>query len=378
MKILTIITLILFQLNLNTPIENYKSLLVAEFREGESGLGDFTWLVKYNFKNGAYISKDTILGVPISKKGKYGSSIRFDLGKNLIYDNRYLISGIGNVIDLKEKKIILDASDQFIKATDKTILFHRANSHGTGYSTFDLETQEYKFINNDAKPDRNHHYSPNGDYLVEVEQSKIPYQINLVDSKSKKSTFNRNCGFGTGMAIYSNTFPKVPIFWINDTNFIYANYIGNRAEIIKINTTKLEEEQVCIIDSIPEAISNAYFYLDLENNLIFNCARGDYKIDLKNKSTEQVKFYERGNNFKVEIEQDEIGSKILFKEKLIGKPWCNGYDAKTTEGLIAIEYGEPKSNLGYPKGIKTWSANTKKWTTIEIPWLCGVIGWIEN
>ena len=375
---LTLILMIFIQLNLYGQIEDCKSLIVAEYQKGENGVGNFTWLTTYNFKNGKYISKDTILAAPTSKKGEYGSYVRFDLGKNLIHLNRYLISGIGNIIDLKEEKIILDESDELIKTTDKSILFHRSNLFsGTGYLTFDLKTHEYKFINKDSKPSRNHLYSPNRNYLIEIEKSKIPYQI-ILSNKKGKTIFEAECGFGTSMSIYSSSFPNVPIFWINDNNFICAEYKGNEVKVIKINTAELKQEHICKIDSIPEAVSNAYFYFDLENNLIFNCAKGDYKIDLKNKSTEQINFYERGNNFKVEIEQSEIGRKILFEEELIGNPWCNGYNAQTTKELIAIEYGEPKSNLGNPKGIKIWSSETKKWLTIEIPWVCGIIGWTEN
>lgn len=371
--------MILFQFNVSAQVENYKSLIVAEFQKEENGVGNFTWLTAYNFKDGVYVSKDTILGAPTSIEGEYGSYVRFDVGENKIYRDRYLISGIGNIVDLMEKQIILEESDEFVKTMDKKILFHRFNAFtGIGYLTFDLDTHEYKFINNDYKPTRNHLYSPNRNHLIEIEQSKIPYQINLITSKSQKSIFKSDCGFGTNMAIYSSSFAKIPMFWLNDINFIYANYIGNRAKIIKINTIELKEEQVCIIDSIPEAVSNAYFYFDLENNLIFDCAKGDYKIDVKNKSAESIKFYEKGNNFKVEIEQGEIGRGILFEEELIGKQWCNRYNVQTIEGLIAVDYGVPKSNLGYPKGIKIWSSKSKKWLTIEIPWVCEIIGWIEN
>lgn len=73
-----------------------------------------------------------------------------------------------------------------------------------------------------------------------------------------------------------------------------------------------------------------------------------------------------------------LGSEILYQNKPIGRLWCKGYSAKTTEGYLAAEYGEPGSNLGYPKGVKVWSSASHQWATLDIPWVSAIIGWTDD
>ena len=57
----------------------------------------------YHFLNGHYTGREEILTVSGKKDGK--DNIRTDLGINTLYKNRYLITGIGNIIDLKDSTI---------------------------------------------------------------------------------------------------------------------------------------------------------------------------------------------------------------------------------------------------------------------------------
>ncbi|RYE30988.1 MAG: hypothetical protein EOP48_31680, partial [Sphingobacteriales bacterium] len=72
-----------------------QQLIVAEYRIDSPRVGNFTYLVSYNLRDGILISKDTIFGAGTNKKGVAGSYVRYDLGRNFIYQNRYVISGTG-------------------------------------------------------------------------------------------------------------------------------------------------------------------------------------------------------------------------------------------------------------------------------------------
>ena len=59
-------------------------------------------IYRYNFVNNVYAGRDQIISINGRKDNK--DFVRCDKGENTLYKNRYLISGIGNVIDLSEKK----------------------------------------------------------------------------------------------------------------------------------------------------------------------------------------------------------------------------------------------------------------------------------
>lgn len=62
-------------------------------------------ILSYHFLNGAYVGKDELISLQGKKDGK--DYVRTDLKVNTVYKQRYLIAGIGNIIDLVEKKCCL-------------------------------------------------------------------------------------------------------------------------------------------------------------------------------------------------------------------------------------------------------------------------------
>ena len=94
---------------------------------------------------------------------------------------------------------------------------------------------------------------------------------------------------------------------------------------------------------------------------------------------ETYNFSSIGNGFKIENSRELInGRRVLYKNKEIGLEWCNYYSAKTSDGFIAIEYGDKGSNVNFPKGIRIWNNITNTWTEIDILWISGMIGWVEQ
>src|SRR6187551_504514 len=107
---------VVFNFGFTVQYGKVKSLIVAEYREDKSGLGSYTYLVSYNFRDGKFISKDTVLGsLQEPDESTPWFHVRYDLGKNFIYQNKYVVSGVGNVIDLETKSFVMKASDEFIE-----------------------------------------------------------------------------------------------------------------------------------------------------------------------------------------------------------------------------------------------------------------------
>lgn len=354
-----------------------KSLIVAEYRMDSLGTFSYTYLVRYNFQQGQVISKDTILGAPVTRKDIYGSYVRFDLGRNFIYNNRYVISGTGNVIDIKTKSLVIEDADDFIAAYGDSLIFHRDNLFtGTGYLLLKLKTQDYRFIKDKSYRSIKGLLSPDLKHGIMVDRSNIPYKILLCNSPNACKTIVDNCGSGTKMSHSSNNFPEVATLWIDNSTFVYANHSSN-LEIRKVNIETKTDELLGIIDSVPPAFSNSHFSFDPNNALLFTCSKGTFMVAQNAKSLLALNERNHGNYFKSDLTRDKMGVSISYKNEIIGKLWCNSYKAATTTDYFAVEYGETGSNLAYPKGFMIWSVENKKWETIDIPWLCTVIGWTE-
>lgn len=367
------------------PREN--SLLVAEYQKSEEGLGNYTHLVSYNFIDGKLSSKDTILSKPTSKGQFKGSYVRYDLGSNFVYKNRYVISGIGNVIDIKNKSLVTEESDELIETKGDSIIFHRNNIlTGTGYLVCDLKNKTYKFVKDTNFMAVKGTNSPNHLWGLEIDKSELPYKIILYDKNNRKEVLVNDCGSGTILSSYASTMPNVPVFWTNNQNFLYAIYSKSdlysetaTATIYKINLNTKVSEIVTKIDSIPPATSTSNFSTNPEGKIIFYCAKGQFLIDIDKEQAIPYTMSSVDNYFTIENNNnEEYGRIITFQENEIGRVWCNYYNAKTTTEFIGIEYGVIGSNLGYPKGIKVWNSLTETWTNIEIPWLSSIVGWTEK
>jgi hypothetical protein len=365
----------------------HQKLIAAEYRIDSPRIGNFTYLVSYNFSEGLLISKDTILGVPTNRKGIAGSYVRYDLGKNFIYKNRYVISGIGNVIDIKTKTLVMEESDDFISAQGDSLIFHRSNIFtGTGYLMLDLKTKKYRFINHDEiDKDKDRRSSPDKQHYLSIDQSKIPYKIWLHNSNSKKRIVVSDAGHGPNI-MYSSQFPTIETFWLDNNCFLYAVHetkfdvekkdysrVTLRKYDINLNTDRV----FFILDSVSNGKTNGRFFTDNIGQLIYRSSGYSYHlVDTANNLLGEYPFYELGLGFLTANKSDKDGTILKYNNTEIGKLWCS--NEVVGEGVIAVEFGDIGSNLAYPKGIMTWSKQTNKWTTINIPWLSNVIGWVDK
>jgi len=99
---------------------NNESLIVVHYDEAnKANLGQLIY--RYNFEDNAYTGREQIMAIAGKKNGK--DYVRCDVGENTLYKDRYLISGIGNVIDLNEKKVLHDGTAKFVRCSNDSIIF---------------------------------------------------------------------------------------------------------------------------------------------------------------------------------------------------------------------------------------------------------------
>lgn len=360
-----------------------KSLVVAEYKKNNSG---YSYLVSYNFRDGKFISKDTILGSKMTPDENIPwFHVRYDLGQNFIYQNRYVVSGTGHVVDLQTRSFVMQASDDFIEAMGDTLLFHRNNIWaGTGYLVLDLKTRSYEFVADKNFRSVKGLHSPDHKHGIDVDYSKLTRGILLYDEKNSVDTVVMNGGWGTLMSPHSSSHGKVPLFWLDSANFIYADYARPRyypekafvsVTIRKVNIDIRTNEIVGAIDSVGQSIMNSKFWKDEDGKIVFWCNRGAFTIDHDSNRVMRHVFKKKiEDGFHVTNGDDQ--RKISYNDELIGEFACG--DHVTTNGYFAAEYGVQSSNMPYPKGIKVWNATTKEWTTFNIPWVSAIIGWVDK
>lgn len=370
--------------------DKIQKLIVAEFMKGN---GTFNYVTSYNFKNGIFIGKDTIIQVGDRKDGFKTPRVGFSDYSGTIFKNRYYIPTYGSVIDLKQAAIIKTADgDRFVTIHNNsdTLLFYRNNAlTGKGYLALNLKTSEYDVIPEDTwyKP-RKGRSNPNNTHYLELDRTNIPYKIWLNDYSGNRKLIIPDVK--SGPAMYSDAqFPDIETHWMDNTAFLYVIHhrlldsltksIYHKVEIRKYDTDTDLDQEFYTHDSLPKGILNGYFAVDPTNRLLHKASSNDYYlVDTANKQVTLTNRFNLNTYFEYSSEttRNDFDRIFYFNGKEIGNKWSN--TAKTTENSIALTYGEYKSNLGYPKGIQIWTEQTNEWLIIDIPWINAILGWIEE
>ncbi len=391
-------------------VHRHNSLIVAEYDTKDRGTGDYVNLVLYHFADGRLTSKDTILDVT-------SRITNYELKNSLLYKDRYVITPVGHIIDIQTKLMLKRERSRLYETRGDSLIFYKFFSpEYTEYYIYDLNKKYYEKVKDYAGLKLRGILSPNHKWGLEFERTPFSSELLLYDSTYNQDTIIiSDCGIGTPMSIYSSVFPKVPLCWFDNENFLYVSFesidsnieepalmfkesksrdtvlakIVDRLELFedegtataiihKFNIKSRSSEIIMEIDSIPLACSNAYFYSDSDGSIIFVCSKGTYDIKVEDKKDRYFKFKNSGFNFSIEVEMNpEYGRIIKYQNKEIGRVWCD-YGSKTTDGFFSVAYGDVGSNLGYPKGVLVWNNITQKWTEIEINWLSSIVGWIEE
>ncbi len=365
--------MLLFFIGFN-PSQKKVELFVAEY-DDNAAINHLQYLNDYIFLDGIMVSKEAVLIVPTQKIGVKGNYVRFDIGKNKIYRNRYIVTGIGNIIDFRNKKLLLTEKDEFVAFQGDSIVFHTDDIFkGNYFSIFNLKTEKYQKV-------ENANYNPRPRPDVEVDETTPPYVINMYRVNGKKEVLVRDAGYGEAQPLIGDDVKrKFPIFWLNNTSFLYANFSKNQqiASIYRVNTDNTSEK-IADIDAIPATAENTFFELGEGGTVIYSCAKGRFQIDLIKKKADKIVFESIGNNFSVESEENpKYGRAIKFENKEIGKKWCRFDNAKTINGFAAFQNDMVIGPDRYPQGVVVWNTTTSKWTTIEVSSLAEIVGWVEQ
>lgn len=349
-------------------------LIIAAF-DAKAGQNHLVHIRRITFSNGVESGTENMMDVETQTAGDRVPKIRFDLGPNEIYRNRWIITSYGNVIDMQQKKVLVDTHDQFVRASGDSIIFYINDiTRGKFYAFLDLKTGSYSEIKSLT-------FKAIAGKDVEPDCSSKNYKIYYYPPSSEKIELVRDAGYGEDFSLIPGAKSQCPFYWLDNDNFLYPNYSAAQdyVSIMKVCVSTRESEKVGDIDQLPENHELSRFYSNAENEIIYQCARGHFKIDPAKKKVSELQFLSVGNGFSISVsEKDKTGRQIRNQEQVLGTYFCSPELACTASGFIAFPYEIVLGDEHYLQGAAVYSVTSKKWKTLGDSDLSAVIGWTEE
>ncbi|HEU4717875.1 MAG TPA: hypothetical protein VFU15_08570, partial [Bacteroidia bacterium] len=332
-------------------------------------------LVKYSFANGEAGPQEKIMDVVMQNPDDKTPRIRFDLGPNQVYRNRYVITAYGNVVDLDQKKILVDQHDRFVRASGDSLIFYTNDIFkGKYYSVLNLVTGKYEQVKDPL-------FRAITGKDVEPDCSQRIFRIYYYPPSAPKIELVRDAGYGEDISLIPGARPRLPLFWIDDDNFLYPNYSSahDYVAIMKVSVSAKSEEKIGDVDQLPENRALSEFFRDADGQIEYRCSRGLYRVDVEKKKVTEMQFIPEGNGFSISSNDvDSKGRNIRSGETVIGNYYCDPSLASTGTGVIAFPYEMVLGGDHYLQGAAVWCASSSKWKTVGDSDLSAVVGWIEE
>lgn len=363
MEIVSAMRTLLAALLLAVPLHADTAALLAVECEAVDGACAIQHLVRFRFENGALVSKDTVLT---------SNTVRFDLGENRIYRNRYILTEWGDVVDIQQKKVLHEGRGTFVAADGDRIINRLNRVDAEGLFVYDLATQKYARLRAPGKWALPGLLSPDQTKSVEAPQwrgseiwlHRLDGKKRLLGDKFDVELDERCCSF-----------PRPPFLWLDDDRILTQRHNGEIV-VVRLDGTI---EPVVKIPITESSMSLPEFFRDRNGRIVYECSSRSFAIDVENKSYAPYEWLSLGFDFEAQRKIDEsYGYVIRHRGEEIGRWWVSTWEAPTADGWLAMEYGDTGSNLGYPKGIKVWSRASGQWTTIDLQWVTALIGWVEE
>jgi hypothetical protein len=298
-------------------------------------------IFSYHFLNGAYVGRDELLSVQGKKDGK--DYIRTDLKTNTIYKQRYLITGIGNIIDLTEKKVLFDGKAELVKCSNDSAIFY----------TNDI-------------------------FKGKFDKTTTPFNINYYPQNKSKILLSANAGYGQ-KGTKENYAPDPPLFWIDNNSLVYANFNKENTEVafyqisIDSKKTRLIGKLAMIKETKP-----AEFFKVSDSEWIMTLGERQISVDLKAQLVKELQISKAQKDFTYDCKSSTSGRAIKLKNSEIGKFYFKPTNFKVDDNIVAVLKEIVIEGETFQQGIYVWSFNTQKWAQIDSDEVLAVIGWIKD
>lgn len=346
-----------------------ESLIVIHYDEGnKANLGQLIY--RYNFVNNVYAGREQIMAVAGKKNNK--DYIRCDVGQNTLYKDRYLISGIGNVIDLKEKKVLYDGSAKLVRCSNDSIIFFTNDIFkGKFYSYFNLKTNTYSEIKSLT-------FKAIVGQDVEFDRTKSPYKLLYYPQNKPKVVLMEDAGHGG----VSSKAPKadIPIYWVDQNTFIFPNIKITDLEgsIVKYNLETKTSKVIGTFNSTANVPATYQLVNSVDCYIEFYFKNKLYCINPAKETMLLSNYKEIDKNFSVEVEPKSTGRAVYYKGKEIGRNHFDMKNFKTSSNYAALVKEIIMGDESYQQGMSVYNVTKAKWETIDGEEVVSLVGWIKQ
>jgi hypothetical protein len=357
---------------------NINSVLAQDVKNGlivvhvdPSGKSEFKQKIyNYHFLNGHYTGRDELLTVSGKKDGK--DNIRTDLGINTLYNNRYLITGIGNIIDLKDKKVLFDGRATLIRCSNDSAIYYTNDAFkGKFYSVYNFKTNTYAEVKNLL-------FKPKLGQDVEYDKTTVPYKLNLYPQNKPKVELIKDAGVGqTGTTDVAK--PDPAMWWVDNSNFVYANFNTANTEIAfyKVNVDTKASTLVGKVAIKPETIAAKLQKLSNTQALLFYGSK-QILIDAGANTVTDLIFTNPSNGFSAECKTNTYGRIIKLNEKEVGKQHFQLKNFKTENNISAVVKELVMGPESYQQGLGVYNYNKPGWETVDAEDVLTLVGFIKE
>ncbi len=348
------------------------SLIVIHYDPASKG--EFKQLVfSYHFLNGHFQGREELMSFKGRiKEGKLEKDyIRTDIGTNQLYKNRYLITGIGNIIDLKEKKILYDQKGNVVRCSNDSVIYYTNDAFkGKFYSYYNLATKTYSEIKSLT-------FKAVAGQDIEFDRSAQPYKLNFYPVDKPKVVLSTDAGYGQTNT--ESKKPDVSVWWLDKNSFVYPNFNKDNTEItfMKVSIDSKASTPVGKV-AIKQQNEQASFTKISKTQAQYNFGDKKFLVDVEKNTVTEMLFTNPENGFSAECKNNPYGHIIKLNGKEISKHHFQLKNIKTEQNIAAIVKELVIGTESYQQGLAIWNNSTQKWENVDAEEVIALIGWIRD
>ena len=325
----------------------------------------------YHFLNGHFTGREELLTVDGKRGGR--DYIRTDLGPCTLYKERYMITGIGNIIDLKEKKVLFDGRAQLVRCSNDSAIFYTNDfQKGKYYSVYNFKTSTYGEVKNltfKAKIGQD----------VEFDKTSTPYKLFLYPANKPKVELVKDAGYG--QKTNDGKKPDPSMWWIDNNNFVYAHYNAENTEV-SFNKVNVDSKKITPLGTVPfkAGLKNPVFTQEDRNVVTLNYGDKIIAINTKIDKVENLDFTYPVNGFAAEVKNSPKGRRVLMmnNNKELGQYPFQLKNFKSNDVMVALVREILVGTESYQQGMAVWNYDQKKFEKVDADEVLTLVGWINE
>ena len=349
------------------------SLIVVHYDPASKG--EFKQMVySYHFLNGHYQGRQELIsfkGRVKDAKGMERDYIRTDIGNNMLYKNRYLITGLGNIIDLKEKKILFDQKANLIRCSNDSAIYYTNDAFkGKFYSVYNFTTNNYDEVKSLT-------FKAVVGQDIEFDRSVQPYKLNFYPESKPKVVLSNDAGYG--QIITEGRKPDVAVWWMDKNTFVFPQFNKENTEIAFVKVNIDSKSLVQLGKGIIKQQNEPGTFTKInKSQAVFNFGEKKFLVDADKKTTTELFFTYPENGFSAECKTNPYGHVIKLNDKEIGKHHFQLKNLKTEKNIAAIVKELRIGEESYQQGLSVWNNNLQKWVPVDAEEVIALVGWIKE